>query len=133
MDITTSFGLIDLIVAGAGFYGFYSWYLLTKKHEIKKTFLIGGSTAPEQCSDIDGFAAFIGKKLLIFSAAMVIYGGLSAYHSYVGDIGVLLWISMALFLAVIIWYCIQLRKADQLFFQAQGKNGKSVKDRALNK
>lgn len=130
MDIYSSFGIIDLIVIGAGFYGFYSWYLLVKKHEIKKTFLVGGTLTPEQCSDVEGFADHMGRKLLVLSVAMLLFGSLSAYNSYIAEVGMILWIGMAVFLAVIVWYCLQLRKAEKLYFQQQKR---SVKDRALNK
>lgn len=133
MDIYSSFGIIDLVVIGAGFYGFYSCYLLVKKQEIKKTFLIGGTLTPEQCTDVEGFAGFMGTKLIVLSIAMLLFGSLSAYNSYIGEVGMILWIGMALFLAVIVWYCVQLRKAEKLYFDPKGKSGRSVKDRALNK
>ena len=65
MDIYSSFGFIDVIVAIVGVYGFYSWYMLVKKHEIKKTLLIGGDTNPAKCKDIDGFADFMGEKFIV--------------------------------------------------------------------
>ncbi len=133
MDIYASFGLIDIIVMCVGVYGFYSWHMLVNKHEIKKTLLVGGNTTPEQCNDIEGFASFMGPKLLILSATMLIYGAISAYNSYLGDVGMLLWIGMAVFLAVIIWYCVKLRKADGLYFGISGKSGKSIKDKALKR
>lgn len=136
MDINASFGIIDLIVMCIGIYGFYSWHMLVHKHEIKKTLLMGGNTTPEQCSDIEGFAEFMGSKLLIFSAITLIYGGISAYNSYIAEVGAVLWIGMGVFFLMIIWYCVQLHKADKLYFHTSGKNGKSgksIKDKALNK
>lgn len=136
MDMYASFGFIDIIVMCVGVYGFYSWHMLVNKHEIKKTLLVGGNTTPEQCNDIEGFANFMGPKLLIFSVATLIFGAISAYNSYIANVGAVLWIGMAVFLAVIIWYCAKLRKADGLYFSAPGKygkSGKSIKDKALNK
>lgn len=132
-NIYSSFGIIDIIVICVGVYGFYSWYMLVKQHEIKKTLLIGGSLTPEQCNDIEGFANFIGTKLLILSTAMIIFGSISAYNSYVGDVGMILWIGMALFLAVIVWYCMQLRKAEKMYFSSDSKSGKSIKDKAMKR
>lgn len=132
-SIYASFGFIDIIVMCVGVYGFYSWYLLVKKQEIKKTLLVGGNATPEQCTDVEGFGAFMGNRLLVLSAAMVIYGGISAYNSYVASVGILLWIGMAIFIGIIVWYCYYLRKADALYFQAGKKDGKSIKDKALNK
>lgn len=132
-DLYSSFGIIDIIVMCVGVYGFYSWYMLVNKHEIKKTLLVGGNLTPEQCLDVEGFADFMGKKLLVLSADLLIFGGLSAYNSYIAEVGAVLWIGMAIFLAIIVWYCVYLRKAEGLFFQGMGKNGKSIKDRALKK
>ena len=128
----SSFGFIDIIVICMGVYGLYSWYMLVKKHEIKKTLLIGGSTTPEQCIDIEGYAGYMGSKLLVLSADLLIYGTFSAYNSYVADVGMALWIGMVIFLAVIVWYCVHLHKADELYFRA-GKSGKSIKDKALKR
>lgn len=132
-NIYASFGIIDLIVFVVGFYGVYSWYLLTKKQEIKKLLLIGGNYTPEQCIDVKGFAEFIGTKLLILSAAMVVYGAVSAYDSMVKSLGAVLWICMALFLAVIVWYCVELRKANSRYFSLDAKTGNSIKEKAMKK
>ena len=132
-NIYASFGFIDIIVICVGVYGFYSWYMLVKKHEIKKTLLLGGSVTPEQCIDIEGFAKYMGTKLLILSADLLIFGAISAYNSYVAEVGLVLWIAMAIFFVVIVWYCFHLRKADGLYFSAAGKSGKSIKDKALKK
>ena len=132
-NIYASFGFIDIIVVCMGVYGLYSWYMLVKKHEIKKTLLLGGSTTPEQCVDLEGFAGYMGSKLLILSADLLIFGSVSAYNSYVAEIGAVLWVGMAIFLAIIVWYCIHLRKADEIYFSAAGKSGKSIKDKALKR
>ena len=129
-SLYSSFGFIDIFVIAMGVYGLYSWYMLVKKHEIKKTLLLGGSTTPEQCTDMEGFAGYMGSKLLILSADLLIFGSFSAYNSYVADVGAILWVGMAIFLAIIIWYCLQLRKADEKYFQ---KTGRSIKDKALKR
>ena len=133
MDIYSSFGFIDVIVAVVGVYGFYSWYMLVKKHEIKKTLLIGGDNNPAKCKDIEGFAGFMGTKLLILSAAMVVFGGLSAYSSYVQSVGNIIWVGLAIFLAVVIWYCVQLRKASELYFDKGTAKGNMMKNKTFKK
>ena len=133
MDIYSSFGFIDIIVTVVGVYGFYSWYMLVKKHEIKKTLLVGGDSNPAKCKDIEGFAGFMGKKLLILSTAMVVFGGISAYSSYVQSIGNIIWAFLVLFLVVVIWYCVQLRKADELYFEQGVSKGTVIKNKALRK
>lgn len=133
MDTNSMFGFMDIIIMGCGVYGLYSWYLLVKKLEIKKTFLTGSLTQPEDCIDVQGFADFIGTKLLIFSIAMLIFGGVSAINDYVQSLGALIWVVMALFFAVLVWYTIQLRKSDQMFFEKGVKTGNTIKNKALNK
>ena len=133
MDTNSMFGFMDLIVMACGVYGIYSWYMLVKKLEIKKTFLIGGTNQPGDCNDVQGFADFMGTKLLILSLAMIIFGGVSAINDYITSVGVIIWVLMAVFFAVIIWYCVQLRKADQMFFAKGAKAGNTIKNKALNK
>ena len=133
MDTNSMFGFIDIIVVGCGAYGIYSWYMLVKKLEIKKTFLLGSSTMPEDCNDVQGFADFIGTKLLIFSIVMMLFGGISAINDYVQSVGDVIWVFMALFLAMLAWYCAQLHKANQKFFTLGAKKGNSIKNKALNK
>lgn len=129
-NIYASFGFIDIIVACLGVYGFYSWYMLVNKYEIKKALLLGGNITPEQCIDVEGFANYMGTKLLVLSADLLVFGALSAYNSYVKEVGMILWIGMAIFLAIIIWYCVYLRKANEMYFNTKGK---SIKDKALKR
>ena len=129
-NIYASFGIIDIIVMCVGVYGFYSWHMLVHNQEIKKTLLLGGSLTPEQCTDVEGFGKLMGTKLLIISTDLLVFGAISAYNSYVTDLGAVLWIAMAVFLAVIVWYCVQLSKAQKMYFNTTGK---SIKDKALRK
>ena len=134
MDTATMnsmFSFMDYIVLGCGVYGVYSWYLLVKKHEIKKAFLLGGDTTPEKCTDIDGFANSVGTKLLIASISMLVFSGISLFNTFVQSIGVFYWVAMALFLGVLVWYMAALRKANDKFFSSGTSKG--IKNKALNK
>lgn len=133
MNTGSMFGFMDLIVIGCGVYGIYSWYKLVKEHEIKKAYLVGGTSQPSDCKDVPAFADFMGTKLLILSLGMIIFGGVSAINDYVQSVGAIIWVLMAIFLALIIWYCVQLRKADQMFFSKTAKTGNTIKNKALNK
>ena len=73
------------------------------------------------------------KSFVPIYPALLIFGAVSAYNSYVADVGMALWIGMVIFLAVLVWYCVYLRKANQMYFDAAGKKGKSIKDKALKK
>ena len=116
MDTNQMFGFMDYIVLGCGVYGVYSWYMLVKKNEIKKAFLLGGDNTPEDCTDVAGFADMIGIKLLIASIGMLVFGSLSLYNTYVQDLGAILWVGMILFLGILVWYCVMLRKAHLKYF-----------------
>lgn len=133
METGVMFGIMDLVVTGCGIYGIYSWYMLVKKLVIKKAFLIGGTNQPDDCRDIQGFADFMGTKLMILSIAMIVFGAVSAVNDYIQSVGIIIWILMAIFLIAIIWYCVQLRKADEMFFSQGAKTGNTIKNKALNK
>jgi hypothetical protein len=131
MDTGSMFGFMDIIVLGCGIYGIYSWYMLVKKHVIKKAFLLGGNLQPEQCKDVEGFAKSVGTKLLIASFAMIAMSGVSLFNDRVKSIETVYWIAMVAFLALLIWYCFALRKANIEFFTTSGSKG--IKNKALNK
>ena len=134
MDTNQMFGFMDYIVLGCGVYGVYSWYMLVKKNEIKKALLLGGDNNPEDCTDVAGFADMIGTKLLIASIGMLVFGSLSLYNTYVQDLGAILWVGMILFLGILVWYCVMLRKAHLKYFpKTPVKKGSSIKNKALNK
>lgn len=136
MDTTTMtsmFGFMDFLVIGCGVYGLYSWYMLVKRHEIKKAFLLGGDNNPEKCTDIEGFANSIGTKLLITSICMLVFSAVSLYNSYEQSIGVYYWAAMGLFLAELVWYGIVLRKANDKYFASGNLKGNTIKNKALNK
>ena len=127
MDTNQMFGFMDYIVLGCGVYGVYSWYMLVKKNEIKKAFLLGGDNTPEDCTDVAGFADMIGIKLLIASIGMLVFGSLSLYNTYVQDLGAILWVGMILFLGILVWYCVMLRKAHLKYFpKTPVKKGSSI-------
>ena len=94
MDTGSMFGFMDIIVLGCGVYGIYSWYMLVKKQEIKKAFLLGGDSRVEECTDFQGFADCIGSKLLIVSIAMIVFGAVSAVNDYVQSLGAVIWIAL---------------------------------------
>ena len=133
MDTVQMFSFMDYIVLGCGVYGVYSWYLLTKKHEIKKAFLLGGDNTPDRCTDIEGFAKEVGTKLLIASIAMLVFSAFSLYNSFKQDMGAIYWVAMALFLALLVWYCVALRKANLKYFPSGTMKGNTIKNKALNK
>lgn len=136
MDTATMnsmFGFMDFMVLFCGGYGIYSWYMLVKKHEIKKAFLLGGDNRPENCTDIEGFANSIGTKLLIASFGMLVFSAISLYNSYKQSLGAFYWVAMMLFLAVLVWYCIMLRKANDKYFVSGTSKGNKIKNKALNK
>ena len=133
MDTVQMFGFMDFIVLFCGFYGVYSWYLLVKKHEIKKAFLLGGDNTPERCTDVAGFADMVGTKLLIASIAMLVFSSISLYNSYKQDLGAIFWIAMVLFLGILVWYCVGLRKAQLKYFTTSALKGNNIKNKALNK
>ena len=134
MDTNQMFGFMDYIVLGCGVYGVYSWYMLVKKNEIKKAFLLGGDNTPEDCTDVAGFADMIGIKLLIASIGMLVFGSLSLYNTYVQDLGAILWVGMILFLGILVRYSVMLRKAHLKYFpKTPVKKGSSIKNKALNK
>ena len=112
MDTNSMFGFMDLIVLGCGVYGIYTWYMLVKKNQIIKAFLVGGDLRPEDCVDIPGFANYIEKKLMFTSIIMIVFGAVSAYNDYVQSIGPVIWVAMGAFLAILIWYCFQLRAGN---------------------
>ncbi len=133
MDTVQMFGFMDYIVLACGVYGVYSWYMLVKKHEIKKAFLIGGDNTPEKCTDVAGFADMIGTKLLIASIGMIVFSCLSLYNSYKQDLGAVFWVAMVLFLGMLVWYCVMLRKAHLKYFPTGPVKSSNIKNKALNK
>ena len=133
MDTGSMFGFMDIIVLGCGVYGIYSWYMLVKKQEIKKAFLLGGDSRVEESTDFQGFADCIGSKLLIVSIAMIVFGAVSAVNDYVQSLGAVIWIALVGFFGILVWYCVQLRKANQMYFKKGASTGSTIKNKALNK
>ena len=63
MNTNSIFGLMDILIIGAGLYIVYAWYLLKFRGEIKEGVLVPQGWA-SRCKDIDGYRNFISNKLL---------------------------------------------------------------------
>ncbi|MDD2958138.1 MAG: hypothetical protein PHE06_08445 [Lachnospiraceae bacterium] len=117
MDTNSVFGLMDVIVFGCGLYIIYVYYLLMAKNEIKKGVLVPQNTEPKKCKDLEGYKKFMGPRTLIFGIVATLSGGLGLYQDFVGPIDSRLYLAfVVLFIVVIIWFIMAVKKAEKLFW-----------------
>lgn len=113
------FNLIDIIIFACGFYALYSAYVLQRDGKIIRTFLVFKDTKVEDCTDLQGYANFMGPRLWTLGIIMILYGAASLINTYVVNIGTLFGIMMVLFLISLFWYSMEVKKAMARFFSPQ--------------
>ena len=110
------FGIMDIIIIAAGAYILYAWYLLMYRGEIREGVLVPQGMA-KRCKDLDGYRKYIGPKVLVFGLIALVSGGVNLYSDYVSPIPTAVYLIVtALFFAVLIWFILQIKKAQKEFF-----------------
>lgn len=110
------YSLIDLFVLGSGFYALYCAFVLKKDGKVIRTFLLPRDVEPSACRDLPGYAGFMAPRLQALGAAMIAYALVSLLNTYVVPVWNLFWVMMAVFLLVLVWYGMALRKANRIYF-----------------
>lgn len=110
------FNLIDLLVLGFGFYAMYSAFVLRQEGKIVRTFLVFKDTDLNSCKDLQGYANCMSPKLWALGIVMVAYSVISLLNTYVVKIETLFWVMMAVFLLVLFWYGLEVKKAMKEYF-----------------
>lgn len=107
---------MDLMILLVGVYGLYAAWVLKNKGKIIKLFLTFKDTNIEACKDLQGFANEMSPKLSTLSATLLAYGIISVLNYYVIDIHTLYFVMMAVFLVVLFWYGMAIKKALNQYF-----------------
>ncbi len=116
MDTNQMFGIVDILMVGAGCYILYSWYLLKFKNEIREGVLVQQGEA-KKCKDIEGYKNYIAPKLLVFALCALASGGLGLYSDYVQPVNNYLYLGLTvIFFIVLVVFVRYTKKAQELFF-----------------
>ena len=110
------FNLLDWMVMGFGFYAMYSAWVLKREGKIIRTFLILRDTDPDSCRDLQGYANCMSPRLWTLGGVMAAYSIVSLINTYMVSVNTLFWLMMAVFLAVLFWYGLEVRKAMNKYF-----------------
>ncbi len=107
---------MDLAILAVGVYGLYAAWVLKNQGKIVKLFLTFKETDIGACKDLQGFANCMSSKLSTCAGVMLLYGVISILNFYVIDIHTLYWIMMLVFLVVLFWYGMEVKKALNQYF-----------------
>lgn len=110
------YSLIDIIVLGAGLYLLYAWYLLKYKGEIRESVLLPKGIEAKKCKDLDGYAADVSPKVLVYGLVTAGCGALGIVDTQWGFLGNYYLIIIGIFLVVTVWYTVQSKKAVKKYW-----------------
>ncbi|MDE6961979.1 MAG: hypothetical protein K2P27_14155 [Lachnospiraceae bacterium] len=110
------FNMLDILVLGFGLYAMYAAFVLKREGKIIRTFLVFKDTDLNSCRDLQGYANCMSPKLWTLGTVMVVYSGISLMNTYVVEIWTLFWLMMAVFLVVLFWYGLEVKKAMKKYF-----------------
>lgn len=114
--MNSMFVLMDVLVAGCGIYILYAYILLTKKGEVKETLLLPADIKMSQCKDKEGYMAYIAPRLLAFGICALLCGGIGVVNDYTKFIGRAYIAITAVFLVLLIWFALSLKKSITMFW-----------------
>lgn len=116
MQFDGYFSILDWVVLAFGVYALYAAWILKREGKIVKTFLVFKDSEGKRCKDIQGFAAHMSPKLWALGIVMIAYSGISLINTYVMTVSSLVWVMMAVFLAALLWYGMEVKKAMKIYF-----------------
>jgi len=116
MNTSEIWGMMDVLILAFGVYAVYAAGVLKKEGRIIKTFLVFKDTDVESCRDLQGYANLMAPKLRTFGMSMVAYGIIAFLNDYVLDIGTLYMVGLGIFVLVLIWYGMEVKKAMKEYF-----------------
>lgn len=117
MNTNSIYALIDVMIVGCGIYIIYLYAMMVKTREIKESILMPKGLEGKKCKDPDGYIRFIGVKQLLFGIIAVISGGIGLAQDLTSAVGLPVYMVMVVvFLGYIVWYCVQIKKAEKLFW-----------------
>ena len=122
MDINSMNSLFSMITLFFSVYCLYAWYQIRGGTIPQKFALLPKEFSPEKCLDQELYVRYLRPRLLVFSILMVLTGvvglldaRLGLFEAMLPGRGVLLAILLTsvLPLAVVIWFCVCLRKIQK--------------------
>lgn len=122
MDINSMNSLFSMITLFFSVYCLYAWYQLRGGTIPQKFALLPKEFSPEKCLDQELYVRYLRPRLLVFSILMVLTGvvglldaRLGLFEAMLPGRGVLLAIlcTSVFPLAVVIWFCVCLRKIQK--------------------
>lgn len=116
MNTNDLWELMDLLILACGIYALYGAWVLKNEGRIIKTFLVFKDTDVNSCKDLQSYANLMSPKLGTLGAVMVVYGVISMLNAYVVDIHTLYVAIMIIFVLVLIWYGMEVKKAMNKYF-----------------
>lgn len=116
MNTDALWELMDLIVLACGVYALYGAWALKSRGKIIKTFLVFKDTDVNSCRDLQAYADLMSPKLGTLGLVMVLYGVIAVLNAHVLDIHTLYMVFTVIFVLVLIWYGIEVKKAMNRYF-----------------
>ena len=114
--MNSAYSFMDVIIVLSGVYILYNFYLLKFKGEIKESLLLPKDIQVKKCKDKAGYIAEMSPKVLVLGCAVTICGLLGMAETQMQLLGNWYLLVMAVFLAAIIWFVMESRKAVKKYW-----------------
>lgn len=117
MNSNSFYILIDGLIAAGGLYIIYLSSTMMKTGVLKQNGLMSKNVDVKKCKDVAGYIKFIGMKQLAFGILALVMGLIGLVHDYTGIVGTYVYLAcIFIVVAYIIYYSVQTKKANQLFW-----------------
>lgn len=107
---------VGFMVFGGGIYCLYSCFIMKFKGIINENLLLNKEVRYKKCKNKEAYIKEIFPSLLVFSIFTTFCGGVDLVNTFVGDLGKLYVISLALFVASFVWFMVQSKKCRDRYY-----------------
>ena len=111
------FILVDIVIAGFGFYALYCGLLLKNKNIVTKQILVSKNMEFKKCRDIEGYKNFMVIRIIICSIIIIILGCLNVLNDFLKFSNILQKIVFIPLLGAIVWFAVFSRNGQKNYFE----------------
>lgn len=107
---------VGILVFGFGIYSLYAAFQMKVKGEINSSLLLSKELIYKKCKDKEAYIKEVFPILLLFAIVTTVCGAIDLINSFVVDISIVYFISLAVFIVVFGLFVVKTTKARKKYY-----------------
>lgn len=115
-NMTDMTNFVGILVFGFGIYSLYAAFQMKVKGEINSSLLLSKELIYKKCKDKEAYIKEVFPVLLVFAIVTTLCGAIDIINSFVVDISIVYFISLAAFVAVFAVFVVKTTNARKKYY-----------------